>query len=184
MYGAILALLFLTSNAHAATPDKRTSIILVTSKGNMVCELFHSKAPKACENFIALAKRGYYNNTSFHRVIPGFMCQGGDPTGTGAGGNSMWNKPFRDEFHKTLSFSKKGLLAMANKGPNTNTSQFFITTAKTPWLNNKHTIFGRVVKGFNVLDAIEKCGTQSGKPKEKILIQNIILPALKASISK
>lgn len=166
-----LALMITTSFAK----EVRTPVVLVTSKGKITCELFNTKAPKTCENFLQLAKEGYYNGTSFHRVIPGFMCQGGDPTATGMGGKSIWGKPFKDEFHRSLSFSKKGLLAMANRGPNTNTSQFFITTAKTPWLNNKHTIFGKVVRGFKALEAIERCGTRSGKPKERIVIESIII---------
>jgi len=99
-------------------------------------------APKACENFIGLAEKGAYNGLAFHRVIKGFMIQGGDPLGTGAGGESLWGKPFEDEFDKSVRFDRPGLPAMANSGPGTNGSQFFITTVPTPRLNDKHTIFG------------------------------------------
>lgn len=176
----LIAALFMlvATTSYAKESEKRTRLVLITTKGEMVCELFDEKAPKTCENFLGLAKKGYYNNTHFHRVIPGFMCQAGDPTGSGRGGDSLWGGTFKDEFHDSLQFSKKGLLAMANRGPNTNTSQFFITTAKTPWLNHKHTIFGRVLQGFSTLEAIEKCGSRSGSPSEKVIIKEIRLKPL------
>jgi len=111
-----------------------------TSKGNIEIELRPDLAPKAVENFTTLAKKGYYNGQIFHRVIQNFMIQGGDPTGTGTGGESIWNQPFEDEFAPNAVFDKAGILAMANKGPNTNGSQFFITTVPTYWLNGRHTI--------------------------------------------
>lgn len=116
--------------------------VLKTNKGDINLELFEEKTPKTVKNFVDLIKSGFYNGVSFHRVINDFMIQGGDPTGTGMGGPGY---EFEDEFVKGLEFDKEGLLAMANAGPNTNGSQFFITHVKTPWLNYRHTIFGKVV---------------------------------------
>src|SRR5215467_13864787 len=131
----------------------RTAVIQ-TNKGTIRVELLESDAPKTTENFLSLAKKGYYNGVIFHRVIKGFMIQGGDPTGTGRGGKSIWDQQFKDEVSSDVKFDKKGILAMANAGPNTNGSQFFITTAPTPWLNMKHTIFGEVVKGQEIVNRI------------------------------
>ncbi len=130
-------------------------VVLETTQGNIELELLNGIAPKACENFAGLVKKGYYNGIIFHRVIKGFMIQGGDPTGTGRGGQSIWKKSFEDEFSSDVSFDSPGILAMANAGPNTNGSQFFITTAKTPWLNNHHTVFGKVVTGYDTVQKIE-----------------------------
>ena len=127
-----------------------------TTQGTIEFTLFNAVAPKTCENFITHAKNGYYDGIIFHRVIEQFMIQGGDPTGTGRGGESIWGQPFEDECSSELSFDKPGLLAMANAGPGTNGSQFFITTVSTPWLNMKHTIFGEVTEGMSVVEAIEK----------------------------
>ncbi|MFH1189764.1 MAG: peptidylprolyl isomerase [Candidatus Omnitrophota bacterium] len=139
-----------------------------TNKGTIVVKLFPDAAPLACENFVALVEKGYYNGLIFHRVIKDFMIQGGDPKGTGEGGDSIWNAPFEDEVSDTLVFDKPGLLAMANSGPNTNKSQFFITTKATPWLNKKHTIFGEVISGYDVVQKIENTPVDaSGKPKEE-----------------
>jgi len=121
--------------------------------------LFPDIAPKACENFLRLAKKDYYDGIVFHRVIRGFMIQGGDPTGTGAGGESIWGKDFEDEVTSSVTFERPGLLAMANKGPNTNGSQFFITTMPTPWLNQNHTIFGEVTSGYDIVGKIEATPT-------------------------
>ncbi|HVU39159.1 MAG TPA: peptidylprolyl isomerase, partial [Opitutales bacterium] len=115
---------------------------------------FPDIAPKACDNFVGLIKKGYYNGTIFHRVIPDFMIQGGDPTGTGAGGTSIWGGTFEDEVRPDVKFDAKGKLAMANSGPNSNLSQFFITTAPYPSLNLHYTLFGEVVSGQNVVDKI------------------------------
>lgn len=131
------------------------NIILETNQGNIEIELMSKIAPKACENFTGLIQKGYYNGVIFHRVIKEFMIQGGDSTGTGMGGQSLWGKPFQDEVSREVVFDAPGLLAMANAGPGTNGSQFFITTAKTPWLNMKHTIFGKVVAGYEVVQKIE-----------------------------
>jgi peptidylprolyl isomerase len=135
------------------------NIILETNQGSIELELLPAVAPKACENFTKLVEKGYYDGTIFHRVIKEFMIQGGDPTGTGTGGESVWGKDFEDEVNIDVKFNKNGILAMANSGRNTNGSQFFITTAKTPWLHQKHTIFGRVVAGYDVVQKIEMVQT-------------------------
>ena len=132
-----------------------TNIVLETNQGNIEIELIPAVAPKTCENFTKLVEKGYYDGIIFHRVIKDFMIQGGDPTGTGTGGQSIWGKEFEDEINIDVKFNKEGILAMANAGKNTNGSQFFITTAKTPWLNQKHTIFGKVVTGYEVVRKIE-----------------------------
>ena len=138
---------------------EETIVVLETNQGNIEIKLKTDIAPKACENFIKLIEKGYYNGLIFHRVIKGFMIQGGDPTGTGAGGSSIWGKSFEDEVTPAVKFDNPGILAMANAGPNTNGSQFFITCAKTPWLNMRHTIFGEVVSGLDVVQKIENTST-------------------------
>ena len=148
-----------------------------TSKGTIVIELRADLAPKAVENFVTHSKNGYYNGLIFHRVIKDFMIQGGDPTGTGSGGESIWGKPFKDEFAPNAVFDKAGILAMANSGPNTNGSQFFITTVPTYWLNGRHTIFGLVTQGFDIVKKIENAETngryEGDKPLEDIKIESI-----------
>jgi peptidylprolyl isomerase len=133
------------------------NVTLHTNQGDIKLRLFPDIAPKACENFATHAEKGYYNGIIFHRVIKEFMIQGGDPTGTGMGGESIWGKPFKDECTAEATFDREGLLAMANAGPGTNGSQFFITCAATPWLNMRHTIFGEVVEGLDVVKNIENC---------------------------
>lgn len=150
------------------------NVILETNQGKIEIKLFPDIAPKACENFLKLVQDGYYNGIIFHRVIKGFMIQTGDPTGTGRGGNSIWGKPFADEFKATAAFSKPGIVAMANSGPDTNGSQFFITTAPTPWLNMKHTIFGEVVSGYETVQAIENTATD---PSDRPLNEQKIISA-------
>jgi len=147
-------------------------VTLHTNRGDIVLKLYPEKAPKACENFSTHAKNGYYDGVIFHRVIDGFMLQGGDPTGTGRGGKSIWGECFEDEVRNGLGFGKKGILAMANAGPATNGSQFFITLAPTAWLNDKHTIFGEVAGGMDVVEAIGKteCGP-GDRPKKDVVIQ-------------
>lgn len=132
-----------------------TVAVFNTTSGTVKIRLFPSEAPKTVENFVTHAKNGYYNGLIFHRVIKDFMIQGGDPTGTGRGGESIWGSAFEDEFSSSLS-NLKGSLSMANAGKNTNGSQFFIVQAQggTPWLNNKHTVFGQVYEGIEVVDAI------------------------------
>ncbi|RYO76868.1 hypothetical protein DL766_008835 [Monosporascus sp. MC13-8B] len=146
--------------------------IMHTTYGDIHIRLFPDAAPKAVENFVSHSKRGYYNNTIFHRVIPKFMIQGGDPLGDGTGGESIWGREFEDEF-STLKHDKPYTVSMANAGPNTNGSQFFITTEKTPWLDNKHTIFGRAVQGLDVIHKIENTRVYKEKPEEDIKIINI-----------
>jgi peptidylprolyl isomerase len=152
-------------------------VILKTSAGEIELELYPDVAPKACENFIGLVKEGYYNDTIFHRVIRDFMIQGGDPSGTGRGGKTIWgNKPFRDEIDASVTFDREGLLAMANAGPDTNKSQFFITTAPTPWLNRKHTIFGEVISGYEVVEEIEQSETDGrDRPVEPVRILEAVV---------
>ncbi len=143
-------------------------VVLKTNQGDIELKLFPKIAPMACENFTTLVKRGYYNGIIFHRVIKNFMIQSGDPIGTGRGGESIWGKPFKDEFKPNVIFDKPFYLAMANRGKNTNGSQFFITTVPTPWLNGGYTIFGRVVKGFKVVKKIENVKVGAGnKPVNK-----------------
>ncbi len=145
---------------------------LKTNHGDVTLKLYEDKAPKASENFSTHAKNGYYDNVVFHRVIGNFMVQGGDPTATGRGGESIWGKNFEDEVRNGLSFDRKGLLAMANAGPNTNGSQFFITLAPAGWLTNKHTIFGEVVEGMDVVEAIGKTPTRAGdRPIRDVVIE-------------
>ncbi len=148
--------------------------VIETSRGTITCRLFPDKAPKACENFTLLAGRGYYNGVIFHRVIPGFMIQGGDPTGTGRGGASAWGAAFEDELDPSVSHDRPGVLSMANAGPGTNGSQFFITLAPTPWLDNRHTIFGEVVEGMETVRTIGAVETRPGdKPVTDVLMERV-----------
>jgi peptidylprolyl isomerase domain and WD repeat-containing protein 1 len=149
-----------------------TAAIIHTTYGDIHIRLFPDAAPKAVENFVTHSKRGYYNNTIFHRVIKKFMIQCGDPLGDGTGGESIWGREFEDEF-SSLKHDKPYTVSMANAGPNTNGSQFFITTEKTPWLDNKHTVFGRATQGFDVIHKIENVRTYKEKPEEDIKILSI-----------
>jgi cyclophilin family peptidyl-prolyl cis-trans isomerase len=156
--------------------DKQKLIANIkTTMGDIEIELFPGEAPKTVENFVELAKKEYYKGVIFHRVIDNFMIQGGDPTGTGRGGESAWGGKFKDEFSPKLTFDKAGILAMANAGPGTNGSQFFITLAPTAWLNNKHTIFGKVVKGIEVLNAIGKTKTKNDRPVIDIVMNEVVI---------
>jgi len=139
--------------------NENTTATVKTNAGDIKIKLFPNVAPKTCENFAGLAKKKYYDGVIFHRVIKEFMIQGGDPTGTGRGGQSLWGNTFEDECDPKVSFTKKGILAMANAGPGTNGSQFFITTTLTPWLHMRHTIFGEVIEGYDVVEKIENCET-------------------------
>ncbi len=148
-------------------PEKKYTARLKTGKGDIVVELFADKTPKTVNNFVFLAREGYYDNTTFHRVIKPFMIQGGDPTGTGRGGPGY---QFADEFHKDLRHDAPGILSMANAGPNTNGSQFFITHIPTPHLDNRHTVFGRVIEGMDVVNAIpERDPGRAREPGEKLI---------------
>lgn len=158
--------------------DSNTTLVAVikTSMGTFEAELYPDKAPKAVENFTKLAESGYYKGVIFHRVIPDFMIQGGDPTGTGMGGESTWGEPFEDEVNTGLVFDTPGILAMANAGPNTNGSQFFITVAATPWLNGHHTIFGKVIKGMDVVNSISKVQRDKrDKPLKNIVMESVTI---------
>ncbi len=145
-----------------AAESKAPVVVLETNVGKIELKMFPKAAPLAVENFVTHVKNGYYNGLIFHRVIKGFMIQGGDPTGTGRGGESIWHKEFKNEYAPNLTFDKPFLLAMANHGPNTNGSQFFITVAPTPWLNGGYTIFGEVIKGKDVVKKIENVTTGPG----------------------
>lgn len=149
-------------------------IRIMTSKGDMMVELFEDECPNTVANMIGLAESGFYRGMSFHRVIPGFMAQGGCPNSRegslGTPGTGGPGYRFADEFSKTLKHTGRGILSMANSGPNTNGSQFFITFAATPWLDGHHTVFGKVIGGMEVLDALEAIGSQSGQCKEQVLL--------------
>jgi cyclophilin family peptidyl-prolyl cis-trans isomerase len=149
-----------------------TAATLHTNHGTIAVELFDDDAPKTVENFVRLARDGFYDGVSFHRVIPDFMIQGGDPTGTGRGGPGY---SFDDEFneHKV----ERGALAMANAGPNTNGSQFFVvTTDAAPWLDGKHTVFGRVTDGMDVVDAISEVDRDANdKPRSDVIIERVVV---------
>ncbi|MDH5506656.1 MAG: peptidylprolyl isomerase [Anaerolineae bacterium] len=147
-------------------PAKKYSAVLSTDKGDMTIELFADKTPKTVNNFVFLAREGYYDGTFFHRVISNFMVQGGDPTGTGRGGPGY---RFEDEFHSDLRHDKPGVLSMANAGPGTNGSQFFITHVPTPHLDNKHSVFGQVTSGIDVLMSIpDRDPMQTNSPFVKL----------------
>ena len=147
---------------------KQKRVILKTSGGDITLEFFPEAAPLACENFMGLVEKGYYDGTVFHRVVEDFMIQGGDPTATGTGGESIWERPFADEATDELTFDSPGILAMANSGPDTNKSQFFITVKEAPHLNGKHTIFGKVIEGYEVVEKISEVPTDSSdRPKEE-----------------
>jgi peptidyl-prolyl cis-trans isomerase-like protein 2 len=160
---------------------RRAYVRVVTSLGggSLNLELFCEKAPKTCYNFLMLARAGKYNDCLFHRLIPGFMAQTGDPTGTGAGGESCWGTPFRDE-HDLRNAAKhdgRGVIAMANKGPGTNGSQWYITFRETPHLDKKHTVFGKLVGGEDVLDAMERVKVKEGteKPLKPLKITEVVI---------
>ena len=140
-----------TPPAMQIDPKKKYKARMETDKGTMVIELFADKTPMTVNNFVFLSREGYYDGVIFHRVIDNFMVQGGDPTGTGRGGPGY---KFGDEFNSSLKHDKQGILSMANAGPGTNGSQFFITHGPTPHLNGKHTVFGQIVEGLDVLMSI------------------------------
>ena len=158
------------SPAMTIDADKRYVATVNTNQGSVVIELFPKEAPKTVNNFVFLAREGYYDGVIFHRVIESFMIQGGDPTGTGGGGPGY---SFEDEFVPSLVFDRSGILAMANSGPNTNGSQFFITTVPTPHLNQRHTIFGIVLEGQDVAEAISKVPSRQDRPLSDVVIQSI-----------
>jgi peptidyl-prolyl cis-trans isomerase A (cyclophilin A) len=186
----LILLLSVAFGISGETQDKKGPVFanLKTSQGDIVVQLFEDKAPKTVANFVALAtgakewtdpktrekvKRPFYNGTVFHRVIPGFMIQGGDPLGNGTGGPGY---RFEDEFHPELKHSKPGILSMANAGPDSNGSQFFITNKATPWLDAKHSVFGEVVKGQNVVDDIANVSRDPrDRPIKDVIIQEVLI---------
>ena len=172
-----LSIIAIGFNGQVRANEGGPVVIMETNQGTIEIKLFADVAPKTCENFIGLTQKGYYNGLTFHRVIKDFMIQGGDPEGTGQGGQSLWGNNFEDEFVDTVTFDRPGLLAMANRGPNTNGSQFFITTVPTPHLNAHHTIFGEVIKGFDVVQKIENVPTDSqmNRPLEPQIIVKMIV---------
>ena len=154
MFRIVLACVLALALAPVASAEEGgLTAVIKTDRGDMKIELYPDKAPITVANFVNLAKRGYYDGLTFHRVIADFMIQGGDPTGTGSGGPGY---RFEDEFNRSLRHRSKGILSMANAGPSTNGSQFFITHKATPHLDGKHTVFGKVVSGKKVVDAIKK----------------------------
>lgn len=185
---ALIAALWCAGGSLAQEKKGPVYATLKTTMGDIVIQLFEDKAPKTVANFIELAtgvkewtdpktkekvKRPLYNGTIFHRVIPGFMIQGGDPLGNGTGGPGY---RFEDEFNPDLKHSKIGILSMANAGPNTNGSQFFITYKPTPWLDGRHSVFGEVVKGQNVVDAIGNAPRDSrDRPVKDIVLEEVVI---------
>ncbi|WP_324171238.1 peptidylprolyl isomerase [Sulfurimonas sp.] len=182
MFKILLPFLLILSIGLQAN-EKETRVILQTTQGNIELILFDDIAPLTVENFTTHVKNGYFNGVAFHRIIKGFMIQGGDPSESGFSGESIWGKPFKDEF-KNKTFNKIGILAMANSGPHTNGSQFFITTTKTPWLNGRHTIFGEVSRNsLKVIMKLDKIAThkyssmQEKKQKDKPIVRQEIIKA-------
>ena len=154
------------------------SVTLRTTEGDIKVELFCEKVPRACENFLALCSSGSYDKTLFHRNMRGFMLQGGDPTGTGKGGESIWGGVFRDEFHPECSHNKRGTVSMANNGPDTNGSQFFIAYGPQAHLDNKYTVFGNVIDGFETLDKIEVIPVgKKNRPITDVVLESITVHA-------
>jgi cyclophilin family peptidyl-prolyl cis-trans isomerase len=166
LIGLVLALFSVV--AVAADP----TAVMETSMGTIKIKLFGDKAPVTVSNFIELAQKGFYDGLSFHRVIPKFMIQGGDPKGDGTGGPGY---SFQDEFHKDLRHSKAGILSMANSGPATNGSQFFITVAPTPHLDDKHSVFGEVTEGLDIAIKISEAPSNETRPKDAITIKKLTI---------
>lgn len=167
------------SQNNNETPEVNNTMTVATIETNMgtiKIELFADKTPKTVENFVGLAEKGYYDGITFHRVIDDFMIQGGDPMGTGGGGESFWGGYFEDEFHPDLKHDSEGILSMANAGPNTNGSQFFITLKETPWLDGKHSVFGKVIEGMDVVKAIGKVATDGqDRPIDDVIMEKVTI---------
>ncbi|MFA5203338.1 MAG: peptidylprolyl isomerase [Lentisphaeria bacterium] len=155
------------------------TVLIKTGMGDLTIELFEDQAPNTVANFISLVESGFYNGIAFHRIIPGFMAQGGCPNAReGASGVPGTGGPgyrFADEINPALKHTSRGLLSMANAGPNTNGSQFFLCFTATPWLDGKHAVFGKVIKGQEVLDKLEAVGTQSGRPTQRVVMEMQVL---------
>ncbi|XP_012535792.1 spliceosome-associated protein CWC27 homolog [Monomorium pharaonis] len=166
------------SNIYILEPPTTGKVVMKTTVGDIDLELWTKETPKACRNFIQLCMEGYYNETIFHRIVKGFIAQGGDPTGTGEGGESIYGHPFKDEFHTRLRFCRRGLLAMANGGKDDNGSQFFFTLGATPELQNKHTIFGKVTGEtiYNMLKLEDALVDKNDRPQypQKILKTEVL----------
>ena len=159
------------SNGNDHNLFSEGNVKMMTSMGDIEIELYWNEAPRTCNNFISLAHKGYYNNTIFHRIIQNFVVQGGDPSGTGRGGTSIYGKQFEDEIHPNLKHTGAGVLSMANSGKNTNGSQFFITLAPTSHLDGKHTIFGRIKSGMKVVQKMSMVQTNANnKPLDDVKI--------------
>ena len=169
----VLTAALLLASCSTKEANNMKTAVFETSKGTFEIGLFTDKAPITTQNFIDLANKGFYNSLIFHRVIDGFMVQGGDPKGDGTGDPGY---EIKDEFHPELKHDSEGILSMANSGPNTGGSQFFITLAPTPWLDNKHAVFGKVTKGMDVVKAIGKSPKGANdKPIEGIIIKKITI---------
>lgn len=167
---SVLCALSLFVGTKAFSEDKELKVKFTTTKGVVEAKLFYKEAPNTVANFVELVRKGFYNGLIFHRVIPGFMIQGGDPKGNGTGGPGY---TFGDEFSPNLKHSKPGMLSMANSGPDTNGSQFFITVKETPHLDNRHSIFGEVVSGMDVVNAIVSTPAISDKPKSDMKMEKV-----------
>lgn len=154
----------------AAADEQELKVKFTTTMGVVEAKLFYKEAPKTVSNFVELARKGFYNGLLFHRVVPSFMIQGGDPKGNGTGGPGY---TFADEFNATLKHSKPGILSMANSGPDTNGSQFFITVKETPHLDNRHTIFGEVTSGMDIVTAISNAPTNGERPKKDVKMEKV-----------
>lgn len=156
----------------------RMAVTLHTNVGDLKLELFCDEVPKSTENFLALCASGKYDGTVFHRVIKGFLVQGGDPTNTGDGGQSIWGAPYEDEIVDHLRHDRRGVVSMANSGPDTNESQFFITFAKQRQLDGKYTVFGKVINGFDVLDVMERAAVdEDDRPLRDMKIERVTIHA-------
>lgn len=169
-YAILLCMIFLVAGCAnmSDTESSSSTVVLETNKGEITIMLYDDKAPITTDNFKKLVNEGFYDGTIFHRVIPDFMIQGGDPTGTGTGDPGY---KIKDEFHPDLKHNKPGILSMANAGPNTGGSQFFITVKETPWLDNRHSVFGEVTSGMDVVNAISEVERDGrDKPLEDVVI--------------
>ncbi|MCF8411814.1 MAG: peptidylprolyl isomerase [Melioribacteraceae bacterium] len=164
-------------DVKAVKENEMVVATIVTNMGTMELELFAQQVPKTVENFVGLANKGYYDGLIFHRIMDNFMIQGGDPTGTGMGGESVWGGKFADEFDRSLRHDGPGILSMANAGPNTNGSQFFITLVPTPWLDGKHSVFGKIISGMDVLRSIGKVSVAPGtnRPHSDVVMESVTI---------